>query len=347
MRSGIGWGVALALLCGQSGLPPSDDPSHGDGKQKKPEMKEVHVVDVDLSGLLRATNVRERPTAEELLKALRARRPERPLIPPVEGLRPRGPKLQPEGTLLVDRAGRLHHDGLWWWLTFTDGRPPERMKLLPNGALDVMVSSATSGAGDRFIISGEVTVFEGENYLFVRGVRRDRKDTSPSLESSAANEDNQAAAPATAETPQIDGEAQAAESRPAVPAGSAEDVLAAMRRQTPPEVLIPGSTPEEDADAGGSLFLLPEGTPLINRAARLTRKGNWWALTFEADDPDHPEPPIRVLPNRKLETMVRAWEEEPAGLVFLVSGEMTVFRGENYLLPTVVIRRMASANLQP
>ena len=43
--------------------------------------------------------------------------------------------------------------------------------------------------------------------------------------------------------------------------------------------------------------------------------------------------------------MVKTHEVSASGLVFLLSGEVTLFRGHNYLLPTFVIRRIDSGNL--
>jgi hypothetical protein len=67
---------------------------------------------------------------------------------------------------------------------------------------------------------------------------------------------------------------------------------------------------------------------------------------FESDHPDRPEPPIKLLPNKSLEFMVRTSERESIGLVFLVSGEATVFQGENYLLSRVAMQRIDTGNLR-
>ena len=54
---------------------------------------------------------------------------------------------------------------------------------------------------------------------------------------------------------------------------------------------------------------------------------------------------MRVLANLNTELMVRAAEGPGAGQVFVVSGEVTLFEGENYLLPRVAMRRIDSGNL--
>ncbi len=55
---------------------------------------------------------------------------------------------------------------------------------------------------------------------------------------------------------------------------------------------------------------------------------------------------MKLLPNRNVELMAHALEEAGSDMVFLVSGEVTAFSGENYLLPRVVMRRTDSGNLR-
>ena len=93
--------------------------------------------------------------------------------------------------------------------------------------------------------------------------------------------------------------------------------------------------------------LRPEGLTLVNRPGRVFREGAWWVFAFESDHPEHPEPPMKLLASRGVELMAQTAERGERGLVFLVSGEVTVFEGENYLLPTLVTRRIELGNLRP
>jgi hypothetical protein len=65
---------------------------------------------------------------------------------------------------------------------------------------------------------------------------------------------------------------------------------------------------------------------------------------FESDHPEYPEPPMKLLPNQSVELMLRASARGGGGLVFVVSGEVTLFEGENYLLPRVAMRRIDTGN---
>jgi hypothetical protein len=81
--------------------------------------------------------------------------------------------------MLIDRPGRIIPGDTWWTFAFEDlGTEPdvEPVRLLPNRQLEAAI--AQSGAGTEatvFVISGEITVYKGVNYLLLRKVlvRRD------------------------------------------------------------------------------------------------------------------------------------------------------------------------------
>ena len=130
---------------------------------------------------------------------------------------------------------------------------------------------------------------------------------------------------------------------------TAEDLVDELRRQRPEtEIVRPERTldemPSESTPSGGGQ-LLPEGTMIPRRLGRVVRDGTWWTFVFESDHPEHPEPPIRLLPNNYLEVMTRMARTIPTGLVFEVSGEVTEFEGYNYLLVRSCVRRQDSGNL--
>ena len=97
---------------------------------------------------------------------------------------------------------------------------------------------------------------------------------------------------------------------------------------------------------GGGQPAFSDGSPLIGRPGRLVLDGNWWTFVFESDDENHPELPMKLLPNQNVELMVEASALGANGLVFMVSGEVTAFGGENYLLPRAVMRQVDMGNLR-
>jgi len=276
------------------------------------------------------SGVRSSPTAEDVLRALQQRRPSDEVIPPGsragKAAAPRDRGLLPEGASIVSRRGWLAQED-WWRFVFdpADGQPP--LKLLPNAPLEQMVRTLRGAAGPvAFVVSGEVTVFQGENYFLV------------TLAARSAPPGDQPEAPVA---PPPDAPATDA---------SAEEVLARLQAQRPEQTGLtqdPGAEAEGGPNAGllGRTLIL-DGAPLANCAGRVIRRGQWWSLTFESDRPQAPQPPLKLLPNQVVEMMVRTAERGASGLVFVVSGDVTLFEGENYLLARAATRRMDLGNLR-
>ncbi len=285
----------------------------------------------------------ERPTAVDILEALRQQRPFNEVIWPtgvVGSPAASHQELLPEGSVVVDRTGHLRRDNTMWVFVSdpAEGEPP--IKLLPNTTLEVMVGTIGSNESPiRFVVSGEVTTFDNQNYLLVHLARRAVEPEDPAVK------------PAVAEPDEGKQAAVEVENQPDVEP-TADQIVAMLKEQKPMEELMPLDAPLPSPDAssystnGVARTLVPEGAPLVNRPGRLLRQGQWWTFAFEADHVDHPEPPMRILPNQNLELMVQASQRGSAGLVFVVSAEATVFLGENYLLPRVATRRIEAGNFR-
>jgi len=92
--------------------------------------------------------------------------------------------------------------------------------------------------------------------------------------------------------------------------------------------------------------LLPDGSRLVDRPGRLAREGDYFTFAFESRGRGAPEVPMRLLPNRLLEDMeiVSAGGTKP--IVFVISGEVTEYRGVNYLLVQKLLVRPSLGNLK-
>jgi hypothetical protein len=91
--------------------------------------------------------------------------------------------------------------------------------------------------------------------------------------------------------------------------------------------------------------LLPDGYPL-KRTGRLVYDGAWWTLVAEgAGQESNPERPIRLLPNRLLETMEATSVGGTRPVLFSVTGQVTEYRGTNYLLVLNVMIKRDQGNL--
>jgi len=325
-----------------------------------------------------------RPTAEDILRELRKRQPGNEVIPPASwegGVAPaQAPKLLPEGTAVVGAVGRVGRDGEWWSFVFDKAAVKKRygfepqtdsIKLLPNSTLEGLVRMARAGEEHQpFELTGEVTVFRGENYLLARSALRGEKleqnggggaDASHRESGGGALPHEQDRQSKTADGPppgskEPEGPPAAervaddsiSERKPSGVAAdaSAEDVLEMMRQVNPSRELSPAQKrasgmPEEDVSSVSAPIF--EGTPVIRRTGRVIPQGDWWTFTF---DGDATEQPLRVLPNQGLQFMVDLYERSPAGLVFTISGEVTEFSGRNYLLIRAVARRLDLGNLR-
>jgi len=187
--------------------------------------------------------------------------------------------------------------------------------------------------------------------------------------------------PVTAEAPQSDGADETTEAKSgADPTDlfedarsdespgqmSAEDILREFQKERPKAKPVLPSQPESNVnglprgtdrmDEGGPSrastgagrgLRMPEGYFLVDRVGRVVRDDNWWVLHLVGDNNPNasPDPPLRLLPNRLLERMVREVESSNEDLEFVVSGEITEFMGENYLLLRKLLRRRNVGNL--
>lgn len=309
---------------------------------------DLRSIEFELSGILRDRDLDARPTAEELLRALRTRRPLNPTILPgsmigqpliVEN------KLWPEGTSIVTRGGYLREDDTWWVFEFDPAKGDRPIKLLPNTSLEVMVrSAAAADTPIHFLISGETTVFAKENYLLVRVVRRDTQQTKPS----SAVETPEATTEVVP-SQRLDGGSKHHPNANLVGA-SAQDMIKALQHQRPKELVINPTSSSFNLKLRGALpaaNVKPDGSPLVSRAGRVMRDGEWWTLHLESSNPNHPETPFKLLPNHTVEQMIVAAQGGNRHAVFIVSGEITLFDGENYMLPTMALQRVDDVNLHP
>jgi len=308
-------------------------------------------------------------TADELLRALRRKRPIYDLIQPLGGRsesdRAASRMLLPEGASIVGRSGWLKRDGDWWTFEFDPAEGPRAIKLLPNVNLETLVRTVRgSTIPVKFVLSGEVTSFRGENFVIARGVSRFVPPArSEGLPESGA--DGRSPGKPESQPKQLGTEmhaparggaaADTAAGADKPPSGASlaagtqvEDVLSALRNREPETPLPIAPPPAElmpEHRAAASLTLMADGTPLVRRPGRLVHEGLWWTFVFESDHPERPEPPIKLLPSQGVERMTKTAERESNGLVFLLSGEVTLFEDENYLLPRMVIRRIDAGNL--
>lgn len=309
------------------------DQASGTARQSRP----AQAGNLESPGQVDDANVHT--TAEDVLKALRSRRPTHPIIEPASARGRTAPvklALWPEGASLVDQTGWLEEEGAWWVFhpESNDEIPP--VKLLANAALEGMVRTARGPSEPiYFQLSGEFTVFQDENYLLPRfAARLRRKESMPEPRAVDATKDTEPEAR----------DSSAPSKRTVATDAPVDDVLRVLVGRTP-ERRVVSVDDRATTDRVEKRGLLPDGSPLVERPGRLTSSPEGWVFVFESDRPDSPEPPMALLLNMNTQLMVEASAQDATGLVFLVSGEVTSFGGRNYLLPRVARRRIDTGNL--
>jgi hypothetical protein len=107
---------------------------------------------------------------------------------------------------------------------------------------------------------------------------------------------------------------------------------------------VTGAGEGEGEGGGGSLLL--DGTPLSQRAGRLVHTGDTSVFQFESGSPIEGAPEtMEILKNAWLEHMEA--EAEAGVKEFVISAEVTRYRGRNYLLIRNFHRQIDHGNLSP
>ena len=69
-------------------------------------------------------------------------------------------------------------------------------------------------------------------------------------------------------------------------------------------------------------------------------------FVFDADSQHAPEPPMILQPCRLLQSMEDIVQQRGDTVVFVLSGQVHVYRGANYLLPTLMRIAIDRGNLE-
>jgi hypothetical protein len=310
---------------------------------------------------------------------LRPRKPQAMILPSVPAESPEGivseprsggaiaevtpsERLLPEGYVLARRAARFGRDQSWWSMAIGEAgglpvAPP--LRVLPNRRLMLFERVLADGKPeDTYFVTGRVTEFLGHNYVLLEQV------VAPPQHPPPAPAPAQVPAPAPAPAPgpgpgpgpaagtRSPGPSEAPTTRPTRPP-TANELIEQLMQEAPARSVTPLTTApaQTSADAAersgeGDRRVLPEGTVVPEFPARLVRSEPWWTLTRESQGSRPAGAAYYVLPNRLLEVMVSASAGGTRSVVFLVSGELTEYRGANYLLVHKVLIRRDLGNLR-
>ncbi len=143
--------------------------------------------------------------------------------------------------------------------------------------------------------------------------------------------------------------AQPAPEKPAAPAASAQpspaQIMDEVEKARPKDAPAPAATPAPEGERKdgseartASGRLLREGSFIANRKGRMVRASSGdWAMTFDADATGPADPPMILMPCLNLMSMEKIAERAGDTLTFTVSGQVFVYKGKNYLLPSMYV----------
>jgi hypothetical protein len=220
------------------------------------------------------------------------------------------------------------------------------MRVLPNsqlGLLEMVLNNTTREP--VFLVTGRVTEFDGTNYLLIESL----------LEGS----------PSRPRTPQYELQAEPGPggvrlqvtTRPATATGSeptAEEVLKQLMQNRPSRPLVmppsPAATQPSRAPLGAAERKGPrwtEDTSLMDQPGRIIPGESWWSFAFEDLSEEPQTPPVRLLPSQLLETAIHlSGGGAKNGMVLIVSGDITVYKGVEYMMLRKVLLRRDIGNFR-
>ena len=244
-------------------------------------------------------------------------------------LAPEGHRL-PEGYVVANRRGHLEKVGDWYEarLDVVEGLPSAPpLRILPNSRLALLEEIMASGGKERaFSLTGRVMDFQGNNYLLLENISEARGPTVRSV------------VPPTPKPPTATRPSTAAAHEP-----TPEEVVRRLMETRPRrELVIPPATQPTAArvaEIGGENLV-------VDQVGRVMPGDKWWSFAFEDPTPSAAKPkPIRLLPNQLLEVAISLSAGGSNGAVLVVSGEITRYGGNSYMLLRKVFVRRDMGNL--
>jgi hypothetical protein len=271
------------------------------------------------------------------------------VVPDLEALRPGRAPLLREGSHLVDVAGHMAKDtatGQWRFHVSEENpdAPGYVLTMLPSALLGEMVAIVDSSPHVRVIFeaTGEVFVYRSRNYLLPthppRLLRHEAPEGTPSPPSGEA-------------TPAGQGEKKP--DRSGAAGDSVEDIMRKLDEAV--GATAPPPTSSRDATVGGGDSqgnggasrgvaggggrqenLMREGTAVLSRRGSLRRdRGGAWVFVFDSDATGLADPPLNLLPCLLLERIENYVRRTGDNVPVLMSGQVYVYEGRNYLMPSV------------
>jgi hypothetical protein len=257
----------------------------------------------------------------------------------------------PEGYVVGNRSARIERQGNWYVATLAPVQglpdaPP--LRILPNsqvGLLDAVLKDTTREP--VFLVTGRVTEFHATNYVLIESLLEGAptRPRPPQFELTAE--------------PGPGGVRLQVSSAPATTPGAeptAEEVLRQLMQNRPSRSPIP---PQPSATAAATQPGAPlagaierkgprwtEDTSLMDQPGRILPGDDGWSFAFEDSSLSPQLAPVRLLPNQLLETAIHLSGGGTRSVVLIISGDVTVYKGVEYLLLRKVLVRRDTGNFR-
>lgn len=226
------------------------------------------------------------------------------------------------------------------------------LRVLPNKTM--MMMEAIVGNADKppaFAITGRITEFQGTNYILLEHLSEvmSTAAASPAKASEPSEETADATASGQADGDVADGGGKTSDREP-----KPEDIIKHLLDSKPRRaVVLPEALPTApESKSSGPIAegrpeqqTWPEDTMIVDRPGRIVPTEKWWQFSFEDKALVSGRKPVRLLPNRMLENAIALGGDQSLGTILIVSGEVTEYRGTNYLLLRKVLVQRDMGNL--
>ena len=277
------------------------------------------------------------------------------------------PQLPTEGSMVVNRRCHLERrDERGWHVVVFEAEPdsPRRQPrlALPCRLLEKMEQFTRSKPGAIFRISGQNSNYDGRCFILLQKAVLELEPPPATTKARATFHGakpttSQPTGPATAPTTGATKPAAAATgpstglTAPAPkPAGpTSDDILAALRRDSPGKGIVPEVRPKDNRPNEPSVAPLPKekvlspgrGGAVVDRLVTIipAARGRWMQVRFESDNTLR-EPPMRLLPCALLREakLTVASAQRGKTIRLRISGLITFYRGKRFLLLRKVLR---------
>lgn len=253
-----------------------------------------------------------------------------------------------EGVFLKQVPGTIHlneKSGFWHFQNdLAEGSQTTRFGrtfgILPSSALaDAITRIKATEVQQRFEVSARVTVYHGMNYLLPTLVT--------AISDLIDDDQSEVIAPdgsVMSETQTSKGPVNSLDDR-----DDTGDRLEERLRNRLGSLPVSSDMPQTNQTTSERTTSMSEGDRIQNRRCTVLRdqRSGTWRVIFESEGSDQRDPTMEILPCLLLGKLERRSAQSDLPGSILLSGEVTRYRGRNYLLPTRWRPTTPSSNIQP